>query len=71
MSLGSLIGMGPLPSCTCTLRIGQVLEDSSTDGVDILFAGFGLCTSQRRFERFTRDASATGKIFLFYALMVR
>ena len=40
MSLGSLIEMGPLlPSCTCTLQIGQVLEDSCTDGVDILFPG--------------------------------
>ena len=52
LSLGSLIEMGTLlPRCTCTHRIGQVLADSCTDGVDILFAGFGLCTSQSWFER--------------------
>ena len=70
MNLGSLTEMGPLPSCTCTLRIGQVLEDSCTDGVDILFAGFGLCSSQNRFEEFSRDASATGEISSIYALVV-
>ena len=62
--------MAPLlPSCTCTLRIGQVLADSCTDGVDILFAGFDLCTSQSRLERFSRVASATGKISLISALI--
>ena len=62
--------MGPLlPSCTCTLRIGQVLADSCTDGLDILFAGFDLCTSQSRFERFLRVASATGKVSLIGALI--
>ena len=65
MTLGSLIEMGPLlPSCTCALQIGQVLADSCTGGTDILFAGFGLCTSQSWFERFSRVASATGKMFL-------
>ena len=48
-----------LLSCTCALRVGQVLADSCTDGVDKLFAGFGLCTSQSRCERFSRVASAT------------
>ena len=57
------------PSCTCTLRIGQVPEDNCTDGVDILFAGFGLCTSESRFERLSRVASATGKISLIGALI--
>ena len=49
--------MGPLlPSCT--------------DGVDILFAGLGLCTSQSRFERFSTVASATRKMSLIRALNV-
>ena len=71
LSLGSLTEMGPLlPSCTFTFRIGQVLADSCTDGVDILFAEFGLCTSESWLERFSRVDSATGKMSLMSALIV-
>ena len=48
-------------------RVGVPSLPPSTDGVDILFVGFGLFTSQSRFQGFSRDASATGKISLIYA----
>ena len=71
LSLGSLIEMDTLlPSCTYTIRIGQVLVVSCTDVVDIFFAGFGLYTFQSRFERFSRVACATGKMSLISAQIV-
>ena len=43
LSGGSLFGWATLPSCTCTLLIGQVREDSCVDMFNVLFSVLFLC----------------------------